>query len=179
IIDEGGIEPLLRGLANQECQKIDIKIIDDVRNFLFGPPGSGGFDLASLNIQRGRDHGLSSYNDVREELGFGRVTSFAEISSDPDTQSRLSEAYSNVDDIDLWSGGLAEDPLPNSHLGELFSFIVKLQFIQLRDGDRYWYERYLDNDEIADIENTTLSDIIRRNTDIGSELPDNVFKISK
>lgn len=64
ITDEGGIEPLLRGLASQKHQKIDIYIIDDIRNFLFGEPGQGGFDLASLNIQRGRDHGLPSYNDM-------------------------------------------------------------------------------------------------------------------
>ena len=51
-------------------------VVDDVRNFLFGPPGAGGFDLASLNIQRGRDHGLPDYNSVREQLGLGRVESF-------------------------------------------------------------------------------------------------------
>lgn len=177
IIEEGGIEPLLRGLANQQCQKIDINIIDDVRNFLFGAPGSGGFDLASLNIQRGRDHGLASYNNVREELGLGRVASFSEISSDPDVESRLGGAYDSVDDIDLWIGGLAEDPMPSSHLGELFSYIVKLQFELLRDGDRFWYEIYLSDDEIEEVENTSLSDIIRRNTDIGDELPDNVFRV--
>jgi hypothetical protein len=58
LIDEGGIEPLLRGLAAQAHQAIDVFVVDDGRNFLFGPPGAGGFDLAALNIQRGRDHGL-------------------------------------------------------------------------------------------------------------------------
>jgi len=55
VTEEGGIEPLLRGLGSQECQRIDPFVVDGVRNFLFGDPGSGGFDLASLNIQRGRD----------------------------------------------------------------------------------------------------------------------------
>lgn len=38
IIVEGGIEPLLRGLAGQECQRIGTELVDDVRNFLFGLP---------------------------------------------------------------------------------------------------------------------------------------------
>lgn len=58
-------------------------MVDDVRNFLFGEPGSGGFDLASLNIQRGRDHGLLGYNDVREAHGLTRAQGFEDVSSDP------------------------------------------------------------------------------------------------
>lgn len=177
IIDEGGIEPLLRGLASQHCQKIDIYIIDDVRNFLFGEPGSGGLDLASLNIQRGRDHGIPSYNNVRELLGMDRLSSFEDISADPEIQSRLSSAYNNIDDIDLWIGGLAEDPIANSHLGELLSFIIKMQFRTLRDGDRFWYELTLNDKELTEIQNTKLSDIIRRNTNIGNEIPDDVFHV--
>ncbi len=178
IIDEGGIEPLLRGLAFQQCQRVDNLIIDDVRNFLFGPPGSGGFDLASLNIQRGRDHGLPSYNTVRDELGLGRVNSFSEISSDTDVQQKLQDAYNNVDEIDLWVGGLAEDLIPGSHLGELFTEIIVMQFEALRDGDRFWYELTFSGDELEELENTKLSDIIRRNSDIGDEIQDNLFLIS-
>nr|KAG5696175.1 hypothetical protein BaRGS_021660 [Batillaria attramentaria] len=37
-----------------------------------------GFDLVSLNLQRGRDHGIPPYNDVREALGLSRVTSFSD-----------------------------------------------------------------------------------------------------
>ena len=55
----GGISPLLLGLAFEQAQEVDNKIVSGVRNFLFGEPGQGGFDLASLNIQRGRDHGLA------------------------------------------------------------------------------------------------------------------------
>ena len=177
ITDEGGIDPLLRGLSKQLAQRSDLFVVDDVRNFLFGPPGAGGFDLPSLNIQRGRDHGLPRYNDVREQLGFPKATGFQDISSNPDIQDRLELAYGDVDSIDVWVGGLAEDPVLGSHLGELFHFIVKMQFEALRDGDRYWYEKILNNTELAEVQSTRLSDVIRRNTGIGNELQDDVFHV--
>jgi hypothetical protein len=45
-------------------QEIDTRVVDPLRDFLFGAPGDVAMDLASLNIQRGRDNGLSSYNDT-------------------------------------------------------------------------------------------------------------------
>ncbi len=175
-----GIEPILRGLSQQLHQKIDPYVIDDVRNFLFGHPGSGGFDLASLNIQRGRDHGLASYNDTREALGLDRINSFSEISSDTEIQIRLEEAYGSVEDIDLWVGGLSEDALQGSHLGETFTTIITIQFEGLRDGDRFWFERSLGERQADRIKRTRLSDIIIRNTDIEEgEIPRDVFRIAK
>ena len=175
ITDEGGIDPVLRGLSVQVSQAIDLLVINDVRNFLFGDPERGGFDLASLNIQRGRDHGLPSYNDARAALGLTRVGQFVDISSDPEIQSRLQAVYNSVDAVDVWVGGLAEDPLPKAQVGELFFTIIKNQFEALRDGDRFWYALTLTDDEIREVEDTLLSDIIRRNTEIDDEIPDNVF----
>jgi hypothetical protein len=140
VIDDG-IEPILRGLAVEQAQAIDPLIIDDVRNFLFGPPGSGGFDLASLNIQRGRDHGLPSYNALRQALGLGAVNSFADITSNAAFQNALANAYQNdVNQVDLWIGGLAEDHINGGTLGETFYTIIVDQFTRLRDADRFWHQ---------------------------------------
>ncbi|MEM8609218.1 MAG: peroxidase family protein [Myxococcota bacterium] len=176
LVEEGGIDPLLRGLAAQECQQIDVQVVDDVRNFLFGPPGSGGFDLPSLNIQRGRDHGLPGYNDVREAMGLEPKASFADVSSDPIVQARLADVYESPSDIDVWVGGLAEDPVNGGHVGELIFAVLKQQFERLRDGDRYWVGR-LPRNVREEVERTRLSDIIRRNTGIGRELQDDVFHV--
>lgn len=175
--EEGGIAPILRGLAWQLCQRIDPLVVDELRNFLFGAPGAGGLDLAALNIQRGRDHGLPDYNSLRVAMGLAPVASFAEISSDPEIQQRLASVYADVDSVDAWVGGLAEDHLPGAMVGELWSRVLGEQFRVLRDGDRYWYRLVLDNQARNQVENTRLADIIRRNTRIGGEIPDNVFRV--
>ncbi|MFD0917933.1 peroxidase family protein [Pseudahrensia aquimaris] len=164
--NEGGIEETLRGAGIQEAEELDSQIIDDVRNFLFGPPGAGGFDLASLNIQRGRDHGLDDYNGAREAYGLDRAESFADITSDEVLQERLEELYGTVDNIDLYVGGLAEDPVDGSLLGELFQTIVVDQFMRVRDGDSYWHENRMSEAELEAVRGVTLADIIERNSDV-------------
>jgi hypothetical protein len=148
-----------------------------LRNFLFGAPGAGGFDLVSLNIQRGRDHGLNTYNGTRRAMNLRPVRRFADITAETAVQTKLFNAYGSVDDIELWVGGLSEQPLlaAGSQLGELFTAINVKQFDQLRAGDRFWYLPYLTPEEMAIVRGITLAKVIRMNTSIGDELQDNVF----
>ena len=176
-IRQYGIEPLLRGLSQQLAQDVDSFVIDDVRNFLFGAPGQGGFDLVSLNIQRGRDHGLPSYNNARRALGLTPATTFEDISADMEVANRLRQIYNSVEDVDLWVGGMAEDNYRHSMLGELFHTLVRKQFEALRDGDRFWYTRSMNRKNLKRVTALRLADIIRLNTDIGAEIQDHVFRV--
>ena len=173
-----GIECYLRGLARQIPQEVDCRLVDGVRNFLFGPPGAGGFDLASLNIQRGRDHGLPRYNEARKNFGLKSKDSFAEITSDPSTQARLAAVYATPEDVDFWVGALAEDHVNGGLVGELIFTVLRDQFSRLRDGDRFWYQSYLPASTLRTIEKQTLATIIRRNTTIRGELPNDVFLVA-
>lgn len=177
---ENDIDPILRGMATQVHQRLDVKVIHPLRNLLFGAPGDGGLDLISLNIQRGRDHGLPSYNDARVAMGLEPVSDFSQISNDAELNQSLQDAYGEVSKIDLWIGGLAEEPLTRqgSQLGELFHAIIVRQFTELRDGDRFWYENHLGEDEMDRVRDVTLASIIRNNTDIGNELQDDVFRVN-
>lgn len=174
IVHETGIDPILKYLASDLSEEIDLQVVDSLRNMLFGPPGSGGLDLASLNLQRGRDHGLSDYNSTRVALGLPRARSFADISSDPDVRQQLKAAYGTVDKIDLWAGGLAEDHIRGGNVGPTFSRIIADQFQRLRDGDRFWYERVLTGADLRLVQKTTLADVIKRNTGL-TNLQDDVF----
>jgi hypothetical protein len=176
IRDEGGIAPLLHGLASQRMQEVDQHVVEDVRSFLFTIP-TGGFDLAALNIQRGRDHGLADYNAVRVAYGLPAVSSFSEITSDPLLATLLQALYADVNDIDPWIGALSEDHLPGSSLGPLLTSAVLDQFLRARSGDRFWYAHDPEMvDLIGMMDGTTLADIIRRNTEI-TNIQDNVFVI--
>jgi peroxidase len=115
--------------------------------------------------------------DAREALGLARAASFADVSSDPEIQTRLAAVYSHPDTIDLWIGGLAEDAWRDAQVGQLFFTIIKEQFEALRDGDRFWYELTPSDAELFELQQTRLSDIIRRNTEIEDEIPDDVFRV--
>lgn len=169
-----GPGPLLKYLSTDNAQEVDSRLVGGLRNFLFGPPGAGGFDLASLNIQRGRDHGLADYNQTRAAYGLPRVTAFAQITKDVSLQSKLASLYGNVDTIDLWIGGLCEDHAPGSSVGPTFQRIIADQFERIRDGDSNWYALKFAGPQLQEIERTRLSDIIRRNTEI-TKIQDNVF----
>lgn len=169
-----GPDPLLKYLASDNAQEVDSQLVGGLRNFLFGPPGAGGFDLASLNIQRGRDHGLSDYNSTRAAYGLPKVTTFAQITNNADLQAKLLALYGNVDNIDLWIGGLCEDHLAGSSVGPTFQRIIADQFQRIRDGDRLWYARTFFGPQLEALERTRLSDIIRRNTSL-TKIQDNVF----
>jgi hypothetical protein len=179
LVNEGGLEPILKGMASQVMQRIDSQIVDDVRNFLFGPPGAGGLDLGALNVQRGRDHGLPDYNTFRIYFGLSPVTSFADISSDPVVQYRLQQAYTNVNNIDAWVGALAEDHLSRDILvGELLFAVLKTQFQNLRDGDPDWYQNILSTSSQRALEKQTLAKVIARNTSLDrKDLQANVFVV--
>ena len=173
-LKETGPDPLLKYLATDNAQEVDTQLVDGLRDFLFGPPGAGGMDLAALNIQRGRDHGLAGYNAVRRAYELPPVTDFAQITRDPALRAKLASVYGDVNKLDLWVAGLAEDHVPGASVGPTFRQIIARQFERLRDGDRNWYERTFSGRQLAALQATRLSDIIRRNTTI-TKLQDNVF----
>lgn len=172
----GGIEPYLIGMATVVEQDFDCKIVDDLRNFLFGKPGSGGLDLAAINIQRGRERGLPDYNTMRQDYGLLPVTSFGQITSDPLMAETLEFLYADVNNIDPWVGILSEDHMNDALFGKTAMTIVKQQFMSVRDGDRFYYENdpWLSPDQKAWIKATRLADVIKRNTPV-TIIQDNIF----
>ena len=159
------IDPFLKGLSANPIQEIDNKIVDGVRNMLFDPPAQ--FDLAAINIQRGRDHGLPDLNQVREDFGLKRYRSFREINPDFDVWLKLYRAYGgDINNIDPWLGGISEKHITGGSIGETMQAVLVDQFTRSRDGDRFYFEHNFSGQQLTDILNTRLSDIILRNTNL-------------
>ena len=136
----GGLDRFLVGLASQPSQHFDNIMSDQLTNHLFqGSNKSFGMDLAALNIQRGRDHGLPGYNSFRELCGLGRVPHFDYMVDyiPYEIVERLKMIYEDVDDVDLFIGGISESNTVGSLLGPTFQCIVGDQFARLNHGDRW------------------------------------------
>ncbi len=58
-----GSDFLMRGFLKMPTQTVDNHITVELTNKLFtmDPPDAPGLDLAAINIQRGRDHGLPGH----------------------------------------------------------------------------------------------------------------------
>ncbi|GFT66944.1 hypothetical protein NPIL_295941 [Nephila pilipes] len=168
------MESLIIGMALQAAETEDISIVEDLRRFLYGPPEFTRRDLAALNIQRGRDHGLPGYGIARKlllphekikEFSFAQMALLHPQYKNV-IENVLPKLYSSVDDLDLFVGGLIE---ANKGLGPVFKEIVKEQFQRIRDGDRFWFENtengYFSKDQIEQIKNTHMYDIIMASSD--------------
>ena len=180
LIQTFGVEAICRGLAMQVQEEIDLKVVNNLRNFLFQIPGgpSMGLDLAALNIQRGRDHGLPDYNTLRQHFTGVKAKNFSEIIKNRSTKLSLKAAYDNkVNNIDPWIGLLVEDKIKGTSIGPTMYAMLKMQFQALRDGDYYYYENdpFLPAAIKKEIRKTGLAKIIERNTTI-KNMHNKIFK---
>ncbi len=166
------VEEVILGLASQLSEREDSVLCSDVRNNLFGPMEFSRRDLAALNIMRGRDNGLPDYNTVRKCHGLPMVTDWAEINpelnrTNPEAFVKLQELYGDLDNVDLYVGGMLESV---DGPGPLFTKIIKEQFERLRDADRFWFENkelgLFTEEEMEYFRNLKLSDVIRQTTAI-------------
>lgn len=176
LLTGGGVDAYFKGMGTQVMQEMDCKMVDDLRNYR---DGSIGLDLVASNIYRGRDRGLADFNTLRQDFGLPPLTSFDQLTDQQEDVRIISELYNgDINKIDAWVGMMAEEHISSDAIfGELVLNILSEQFRILRDGDRFYFE----NDDAftanqkTQIQNTTLSEIIMRNTSISLMQP-NVFQ---
>jgi peroxidase len=180
-----GYDLILGGLMTQNSQTYDAHITDDLRNFVLRNASSTdnfGSDLIARNLQRGRDHGIQGYGEFRKLCGLKALTTWdarpAEVI--PDVWTKLSSLYTYPRDIDLFTGGLAEYPVPGGVSGATFNCLKGLQFSYAKDGDRFFFThsaqpRPFTPAQLTIIRSRTLGDIICENSVVDAT-PKNVFR---
>ena len=93
-------------------------------------PGGFGQDLAARNIQRGRDHGLQPYTQYREFCGLYALSDWSSkpVEFSKEDWENIKIAFSSVEDIDLFVGGLAEVASGDGLVGPTFGCLIGKQF---------------------------------------------------
>ena len=129
LLQQIGEGPILQSLGAERQYKNDEQIDNSLRSVLFelpnGPPTCGSpvvtpscfmvvADLGADDVQRGRDHGMPSYNDLRRAAGLAPARSFTDITGESTDSFPFSRRISRSDPIN--------DP-------------DILDFVQLRDAE--------------------------------------------
>jgi hypothetical protein len=100
------------------------------------------FDMAAVDILRDRERGVPRYNRFRELLRKPRVSSFAEMTSNPDWARQLEEVYGDVDQVDLMTGLYAEPLPPGFGFSETAFRIFVLMASRRLKSDRFFTDDY-------------------------------------
>lgn len=137
---------LTRGLTSQEMDYSDQFWDNEITQFLFKRNNTVGGDLRATDIQRGRDHGLPTYMEMRKTCDHPLPKNFQDMLDyiSPENVAVLQSLYESLEDVDLVVGGSLEKNVPGALVGPTFLCILTEQFYRTRVGDRYFYENGLD-----------------------------------
>jgi hypothetical protein len=251
LVPQLGLGPILQGIGVERQYRNDEQFANALRSVLFQVPRPGSdpacrsdvdeqiecfngvVDLGAIDIVRPADHGIPSYNQLRQAYGLAPKTSFTAVTGESTDQfppglninnptindvlaltdvdgndldlndedaietatkdqrrttlaARLRAIFGNVNNIDAFTGILAEPHPAGNELGELQTAIWTKQFLALRDGDRFFYGNPSQDAALDQIRDQygidfrrTLKDIIVSNSDAeADEMADNVFLVA-
>lgn len=189
-IFDHGCDSYLRGSQMDGPNKYDLSLNSYLANDLFADSISKKaetkrFSLPALNINRGRDHGLQPYNNYRALCGLNYAKDFDDLYNIPKaTREQLMRVYKDVNDIDLFIGGISEDTLKGGVVGATFACIIAKQFQDLKFADRFYYENGQDKhirftpEQLNEIRKSDLSRILCDNVDLKKIHQDAFLKTS-
>ena len=175
----GGTDPIMRGYLKDRSRVSD-EFMVRVFTSQFNAPteDSLGQDVASRDIQRGREHGFPPYRRYarlcREMFNTRPRFSLRSVKSLRRVYGR--QAFNDA--MDLYMASLAENHLDDSQIGPTLACILAITFNDLRAGDRFWWENpgiftECQRDSLATIK---LSKVICDNADNIPMIRKNVFQ---
>ncbi|OWK56642.1 Peroxidasin [Lonchura striata] len=185
IMQEGGIDPLLRGLFGVPGKmRVPSELLNmELTEKLFSMAHSVSLDLAAINIQRGRDHGIPPYNDFRVFCNLSSAQEFEDLRNEIknlEIREKLRSLYGTTKNIDLFPALMVEDLVPGTRVGPTLMCLLTTQFRRLRDGDRFWYENpgVFTPAQLTQIRQASLARVICDNSDHIQQLQRDVFQVA-
>uniref|UniRef100_A0A8C3RBI4 NAD(P)H oxidase (H2O2-forming) n=1 Tax=Cyanoderma ruficeps TaxID=181631 RepID=A0A8C3RBI4_9PASS len=155
------VDNLLLGMSSQIAEREDNIMVEDLQDYWYGPLKYSRTDYVASWVQRGRDFGLPTYNQVRQRFGLKPLQNWSNLAPhlEPQVLQKVAALYANnVAGLEMLPGGMLEAD------GSLFSTIILEQFVRLRDGDRFWFENtkngLFTEEEIREIRNTTFHSVL-------------------
>jgi peroxidase len=121
-----GVDGVLRGTLRQKSTANDGHFTSVINDHLFRNPDKNAetkeFSLSALNINRGRDHALPTYTAYRKLCGLGGSASFNDMDyMHKSNLNGMKSVYENIDDMDLFTGGISEKPVEGGLVGPVFA----------------------------------------------------------
>ncbi|XP_054894270.1 peroxidasin isoform X1 [Poeciliopsis prolifica] len=185
IVNEGGIDPLLRGLFGVAGKmRVSTQLLNtELTEKLFSMAHAVALDLAAMNVQRGRDHGIPPYNDYRTFCNLTSAQTFDDLKNEiknPDVREKLRRLYGTPLNIDLFPALMAEDLVPGSRLGPTLMCLLATQFKHVRDGDRFWYENpgVFTPAQLTQLKQASLARVVCDNGDNITRVQRDVFAVA-
>ncbi|NXY16100.1 DUOX2 oxidase, partial [Atrichornis clamosus] len=155
------VDNLLLGMSSQIAEREDNIVVEDLQDYWYGPLKYSRTDYVASWVQRGRDLGLPTYNQVRERFGLKPLQNWSNLAPhlEPQVLQKVAALYANnLAGLELLPGAMLEAD------SSLFSTIILDQFVRLRDGDRFWFENtkngLFTEEEIREIRNTTFHNVL-------------------
>ncbi|KAL1456925.1 hypothetical protein WDU94_001611, partial [Cyamophila willieti] len=186
LVDEGGVDPLMRGFMTSPAKRKrpTENLNKELTEKLFTSFHAVSLDLAAMNIQRGRDHGLPEYNAWREQCGLPRANTMEDLSkeiTDKSVRDKLEKLYGHPGNIDPFVGAILEDQVDGGRVGPTMRCLLIEQFRRIRDGDRFWYENpsTFKPAQLTQIKQASLGRVLCDSGDNIGEVSPNVFLLPR
>nr|BCX71415.1 nymph-specific protein N2 [Ischnura senegalensis] len=177
-------DAVLRGAVTQRTEAFDNSFIKEMLELELGIGNmkTKGVDLIAIDIQNGRDLGISTYNDARRLCNKKRAKEFHEFEDTIKSSAiaHLKNLYHSPDDVDLVPALYLEKPYDGGLVGEIASCLFAEQFARLRQGDRFFtnaegFKHSFSKEQLNAILPVTLSSLICASSDSISRIQPNAF----
>jgi prostaglandin-endoperoxide synthase 2 len=121
LVLEKGVEAIMAMCSNEPAGRIGLL---NTPGFLVDSSNPDWPSVEQVTVSLMRKARLRSFNDYREAYGLSRMSSFEELTSDPNVLRRLKALYEGIDQLEWYVGIFAEEYPDEMRMGELLTYMV-------------------------------------------------------